>query len=381
MGFRHFFTIILCVFIGCSSLKAQSVPDYASSILICRSKQCAPLEKTMTASFLFNRLIALFESNLNHDILLCDADPITHVCFDKALSISAVAGVTSAQLSIPAARLLDAKLKKGKLGFDFILSYYLTANGLPVRCQNSLSELTIASLKNLQINSNAFSCALTQTGNPNFNITYALDYIDFDYGTLGAYYTFGSSQIVRGEKTGYLLMRFTKPQKSTVNEINLNVKSTGGTTPLQQIAPSLVAPITPVNQTPAFGQQLNMEQIAKILGKTSSDASPQTPSSVSSSGLPIVSVTSDGRIVPKQKEDAYQAQKKARQEEIKAEEKLESTPSSTVKKEEPMTISPLVKETRSSATPWQIGEESVDEETTSPTYQVPSFNNSFFKKK
>jgi hypothetical protein len=60
-----------------------------------------------------------------------------------------------------------------------------------------------------------FGCRITETGNTAINATYNIDYLDFDYGFIGAYYTVGVGESVRGGKSGYLLMRFTAKPEAT----------------------------------------------------------------------------------------------------------------------------------------------------------------------
>lgn len=303
-------TILFFVFFTYSTLlNAQNPQNYASSVLICRSKQCAPADKAMTSAFLFNKVVSLFETNMGNDVLLCDADPITHVCTENKISFPITAGVASSSVSLPAFKLLDAKLMKGQLGLNLIMSYYVFTNGRTVPCQNALSKIVVSSTSKVQISTPAFGCSFTQTGNTSLNAWFLIDYLDFDYGTIGAYYTIGTNQIVKGEKNGYVLMRFTKPQKSTVNEINLT-PNTQTPPKNSKIPPSFIPTsnnLIPVTQDKNSTIQNTQKNILPP-SNTAEKSKPLTSHSVANP-LPIVTIQKDGTVVPKKQSDPYREYK------------------------------------------------------------------------
>lgn len=193
----------------------------ADSILICRAKQCTKLEKVMTKSYIFNYFVDFFENNLNQDILLCDADPVYHVCYDHQISIPVVAGVAKTTLKLPLIRLIDANLAKNQTRLNLLLDYTFLMDGKIVPCKTSSSQLIVDSPRSISISSPAFGCDITETGKNSVNLQFVIDYIDFDYGTLGGFYTIGFAENTQGERQGYLLWRFTKEQPSTVNTLDL----------------------------------------------------------------------------------------------------------------------------------------------------------------
>lgn len=197
------------------------MPKTPYSILICRSKQCAKAEYSMTKEFLYNRLVKLFESNLNKDILLCDADPVSHVCYNHAIRVPAQTNVLNVDIKIPSIRLLDAKLLKGQTALDLIFDYNVEINNIRSVCQSSVTRLSVDFIDKVQMLSPGFDCRFTTTGNSALNASYNIDYVDFDYGTLGAYYTIGAGEMVRGGASGYLLMRFVERQPSSEADVNV----------------------------------------------------------------------------------------------------------------------------------------------------------------
>lgn len=185
------------------------------SILVCRSKQCAKAEYSMTREFLYNRMLKMFESNLNKDILLCEADPVSRVCYNHGIRVPANTNMFDVEITIPSARLLDAKLLKGQTALDLIFDYAVDINGMRAVCQSSITRLSVDFIDKAQMISPGFDCRFTTTGNTALNASYNIDYVDFDYGTIGAYYTVGIAEAIRGGASGYLLMRFVEPQVPT----------------------------------------------------------------------------------------------------------------------------------------------------------------------
>lgn len=185
------------------------------SLLICRGQQCADAKYTMTKEYLFNQVANLFQKNVGKEVLICEADPVSHRCFDPALRIKGTSNMVKADISIPSAEILDAKLVKGKTTLESILDFTVDVNNTRPRCQSSLTSINVKSVDQIQMDMKGFDCAFTATGNSTLNMAYTIDYIDFDYGTMGAYYTIGSGQVVRGGKTGYALWRFTEKMPET----------------------------------------------------------------------------------------------------------------------------------------------------------------------
>lgn len=185
------------------------------SLLICRGQQCGEAKYTMTKEYLFNQVADLFQKNIGKEVLICEADPVTHRCFNPALRIKGTANMVKADIAIPSAQILDAKLVKGQTSLEAILDFTVDVNNTRPRCESALTNVAVESVDRIQIDMKGFDCAFTQTGNSAMNMAYTIDYIDFDYGTMGAYYTIGAGKVMRGGKTGYALLRFTEKMPAT----------------------------------------------------------------------------------------------------------------------------------------------------------------------
>ncbi len=181
----------------------------ADTVLVCRARQCAAASYSMTRGFLFNKIAQMMEDNIGKTALLCEADPVSHVCLSEGIQAEANAAFARTQITIPTVKIVDSKLLKGSTGMDLVLDYAVRANNTTPRCQLALSRLNVDYVDKVEMTTGDFSCALTQTGNTSLNLSYNIDYLDFDYGFVGGWYTLGIGEAVRGDKTGYVLMRLT----------------------------------------------------------------------------------------------------------------------------------------------------------------------------
>ena len=206
MRLQNFGLICLtAVGIGLSATDVRA----ADTVLVCRARQCAAASYSMTRGFLFNKIAQMMEGNIGKTALLCEADPVSHVCLSEGIQAEANAAFARTQITIPTVKIVDSKLLKGSTGMDLVLDYAVRANNTTPRCQLALSRLNVDYVDKVEMKTGDFSCALTQTGNTSLNLSYNIDYLDFDYGFVGGWYTLGIGEAVRGDKTGYVLMRLT----------------------------------------------------------------------------------------------------------------------------------------------------------------------------
>lgn len=210
----QFFLSVMAGILSVST--AQAAVTMADTVLVCRSRQCAPAEKMMTREFLYNQVGSLLQNNINQSVLLCDADPNVRVCLNDALQMNVLSGVTSGVLNIPEMTLLDAKACPDFNGYTFVTDYKMSINGTYPQCQAALNKIAVSAPDDITIQTPGFECRFTENGITVINASYVVDYIDFDYGIFGAYYTIGAGQVSKGGGSGYMLMRF----KSTSNDMN-----------------------------------------------------------------------------------------------------------------------------------------------------------------
>ena len=185
-------------------------PKAPTSVIVCRSQQCAPARTSMTREFLYNSLLNLFDNNLDSTVLICDADPSSRMCFENYIQFNIKAGVTPATVVIDSAKLLNVKLKKDEQIIDVSLDYNMHYNAIRPACLNSTNALFVKSPDYVLMEDTGYVCKFTTTADSMVSTVFAIDYVDLDYGVIGANYSFGVAGPAYGGGTGYMLVTFQK---------------------------------------------------------------------------------------------------------------------------------------------------------------------------
>ena len=113
--------ILASVLLGATSSQAQIDNLSSNSVLVCRSHQCAEASYTMTKGFLFNKIAQMMEKNAGKDILVCEADPHTHICLSEGITIPAQSSMSPVNMTIKNLKLVDDKKLNGSTGLDLVL--------------------------------------------------------------------------------------------------------------------------------------------------------------------------------------------------------------------------------------------------------------------
>ncbi len=177
-------------------------------IILCRQKGCTELNDKMTQSFLFNSLANLLYINDKTKVYLCEADIYSRACLSNGIKYAVNIGGTAGVIFIPSLTITDVSFSKNLKRINFMLSYDLYANGLKSFCTSAHNTIEISSNKQALIRDNNYNCQLTSDlPSTSYNI-YNIDYIDLDYGIIGAYYSTGVTGASNGGNNGYVLMKF-----------------------------------------------------------------------------------------------------------------------------------------------------------------------------
>ncbi len=179
-----------------------------NSLVVCRDKQCAPAELSMSREYIFNSLAHLVDNNLDATALLCEANPQAHVCTNPYLTVPAKIGVTPAYVFFDGVKIVDASVVKGKTALNLALGYNLSYNGqTPSVCKPDTSMMYVKGNNDIVLNGNGFKCDMTSVGTTTIRVMFDIDYIDLDYGYIGGYYSIGLSGPANGGGSGYGLIR------------------------------------------------------------------------------------------------------------------------------------------------------------------------------
>lgn len=182
-----------------------------NSVIVCRSKQCAPADLSMSREYIYNSFAHLIDNNLDTTALLCEANPQAHTCINPYLSVPAKIGVTPAYVFFDGVKLVDASSEKGKTALNLVLGYNLSYNGqTPTVCKPDTAVLYVKSNSDIVLNGNGFKCDMTSIGTTTVKVMFNIDYIDLDYGYIGGYYSIGLSGPASGGGSGYGMIRLVK---------------------------------------------------------------------------------------------------------------------------------------------------------------------------
>lgn len=213
-----------------------------NSLIVCRAKQCAPAELSMSREYIFNALAHIVDNNLDATALLCEANPQAHVCTNPYLTVPAKVGVTPAYVFFDGVKVVDASVVKGKTALNLAFGYNLSYNGqTPTVCKPDTAMMYVKSNNDVVLNGNGFKCEMTSVGTTTIRVMFDIDYIDLDYGYIGGYYSIGLSGPANGGGSGYGLIRLPKdahplnPELMNQNELE-NVAA-----PKQSVKPQVNA--------------------------------------------------------------------------------------------------------------------------------------------
>ncbi len=196
---------------GTSNMPAHaSEVKNAGSIVVCRSKQCAPAKLSMSKEYIYNSLLHLFDNNNYQKALICDADASTHTCLENYITLPITAGVAPTSAYFDYVKITDVAVGKGNNRLNLILNYNLTFGGQTPDCTPSKSILFAKSVNHVILEDSGYNCKMTAIGATSVKTVFSIDYIDLDYGFIGGYYSIGLSGPAYGGGSGYMMLRLPK---------------------------------------------------------------------------------------------------------------------------------------------------------------------------
>ena len=212
------------------------------SLIVCRAKQCAPAELSMSREYIFNALAHIVDNNLDATALLCEANPQAHVCTNPYLTVPAKVGVTPAYVFFDGVKVVDASVVKGKTALNLALGYNLSYNGqTPTVCKPDTAMMYVKSNNDVVLNGNGFKCEMTSVGTTTIRVMFDIDYIDLDYGYIGGYYSIGLSGPANGGGSGYGLIRLPKDAHPLNPELMNQNEPENAAAPKQSVKPQVNA--------------------------------------------------------------------------------------------------------------------------------------------
>lgn len=180
------------------------------SVVVCRSRQCAPAKLSMSKEYIYNSLLHLLDNNTQSKALLCTADAASHVCTENYVTVPITVGVTPANMYIDDVKITDVSAALGNKSLNLVLNYNVTYNGQTPVCKPAETLVYVKNTNNIVLEDAGYSCKMTTIGNTTIKTLFAIDYIDLDYGYIGGYYSIGLSGPAYGGGSGYMMLRLPK---------------------------------------------------------------------------------------------------------------------------------------------------------------------------
>ena len=182
-----------------------------TSIVICRSKQCAPSNLSTSKEFIYNTLLHMLDSNAREKALICTGNPNTHACTEDFISLPVTIGVTPAYMYIDDVKIADVSInQQNTMALNLMLNWNVTYNGQTPTCRPSKTLLYAKDVNNIIMEDDGYSCKMTTIGTTMIKTMFAIDYIDLDYGYIGGFYSIGLSGPAYGGGSGYMILRLPK---------------------------------------------------------------------------------------------------------------------------------------------------------------------------
>ncbi len=181
--------------------------DMPTSVVVCRSKQCAPAKLSMSKEYIYNSLIHMLSNNTHEKALVCQANANTHTCTEDYLTLPITVGVTPANMYINDVEIEDVSVALNRNSVDLLLSYGVSYNGQTPVCKPAKSLIYVKNAQNIILEDSGYMCKMTTIGNTTIKTLFAIDYIDLDYGFIGGYYSIGLSGPAYGGRSGYMLIK------------------------------------------------------------------------------------------------------------------------------------------------------------------------------
>ena len=175
--------------------------------VICRDFNCTRLNNRITRTFLFNSLANMLLTNAHSRIYICEADPFSRSCLQSGISFPVRAGIANALVKIPKATVSQVNLSTGLSRATATMTYEFLVNGIKHTCEPTIMDISVPNNSQATLTNREFACNLTNDGMSNISLLLSVDYIDLDYGLIGAYYSLGLQGPTTGGTRGYAVFK------------------------------------------------------------------------------------------------------------------------------------------------------------------------------
>ena len=237
-----------------AQVQTQPQVQMPTSIIVCRSKQCAPAKLSQSKEYIFNTLLHMFDSNARQKALVCEGNAQTHACTEEYVSVPITVGVTPAYMYIDDVKITDVSVNpQNTMALNLILNWNVTYNGQTPTCRPSKTLLHVKNVNNVLLQDNGYTCRMTTIGTTTIQTMFAIDYIDMDYGYIGGFYSIGLSGPAFGGGNGYMMLRLP-------NDVTIEAKDFTAATDNTAADANVGNPFAPQAEVPTAAPVLSTPQ-------------------------------------------------------------------------------------------------------------------------
>jgi hypothetical protein len=200
--------VLAALLAGCAGTPQQFE---VKEVYVCAADQCGPAGRSVTASQMLQAMYNLLQRNDGKDYTFCSSDPQTRGCESEGVchfvqggpipGIGCQARGNLSQIKIDG----EGRKLLGR-GND-----YKTFIAVPLVCVSHDTTVSVRTVDEITLEATPYYCNWMGVGNMSVSFNLAVDFVDFDRGRLGGYYSHAVAGNAFGKGSGYALLQFAEP--------------------------------------------------------------------------------------------------------------------------------------------------------------------------
>ncbi len=203
--------------------KKRKIIKQRPPIVLCRNKGCVETGKRLTNNYFMGRLFDLLYLNNKTKVHICEADRITRVCKNHAMRAAVNIGANiPGVLHIPSLTISNVNFTNNLKSIDVNFLYDSFLNGTKSYCSTSHLNIEINERQQIIMKSPDYVCKFTTDMPAYVSTIYDVNYIDLDYGIVGANYHIDIAGSSNAGSIGYVLFKFENTTDGINKVINEN---------------------------------------------------------------------------------------------------------------------------------------------------------------
>jgi len=194
----------------------------APETTVCRAGTCTSAGK-IEPKLLFKQIHLMFKSNIGKTVTLCP-DTGSDQCAGNGISVPVTVAGSGRLLTLTRAVLTDVSPTLNPPKVNLILAYDARLNSYLPDCRSSASQFDMTSPSHMQLVSDAFTCALTETTEATVSLTFDIDYINLAESVMSGTYTLSVTGAAVGSTSGRALMKLERKTPVTLDAKSIGIR-------------------------------------------------------------------------------------------------------------------------------------------------------------